>query len=53
MLTADAGFVATGIMGNNASEGSLDDSRRHRNVALGSMAVATASSVYMWFFRKD
>ena len=50
MLLADAGFVLTGHMGLNAKSGSYDDARRHRNVALGSMAIATAGASLMWFF---
>lgn len=50
MLTADAGFVATGVVAGNAQEGG-DDARTHRNVALGSMAVATAGAALMWFWK--
>ncbi len=50
MLLADAGFVATGRMGVNARSGSLADARRHRNVAIASMSVATIGAAMMWFF---
>lgn len=50
MLLADAGFVLTGHMGLNAKSGSFQDSQRHRNVALGSMAIATVGASMMWFF---
>jgi hypothetical protein len=48
MLGADAGFVATGLMapGDRDEIGSNDRST-HRNVAIASMGLATASYVYM------
>jgi len=49
MLLADAGFALTGHMGLNAKSGSVDDARRHRNVALGSMGIATIGASIMWF----
>jgi hypothetical protein len=53
MLGAEAGFVATGVLGSRASDGNLDDARTHRNVALGSVAVSTASVVGMWILNRD
>jgi hypothetical protein len=47
MLGADAGFVATGMMAPDDGE----DSDSHRNVAIASMGVATASYLFMLFTR--
>lgn len=47
MLGADAGFVATGMMAPDDGE----DSDAHRNMALASMGMATASYLYMLFTR--
>jgi hypothetical protein len=53
MLAADAGFAATGIMAEDA-EHDPDGRRRHRTVAIGSMAVATTSYLMMLSpFRPD
>lgn len=52
MLGAEAGFVATGILGTRATDGNMDDARTHRNVALGSVAVSTASVIGMWIFNR-
>jgi hypothetical protein len=49
MLLADAGFVITGRMGVNGKNGTVQDTRRHHNVALGSMGVATIGASMMWF----
>ena len=51
MLIADAGFVATGLIGRDAVDSGVDDAKRHRNVALVSMGIATASAAFMWFTR--
>lgn len=54
MLGADAGFVATGLMAPSDHEdgGSYsNDKSAHRNVALASMGMATASYLYMLFTR--
>jgi hypothetical protein len=51
MLASDAGFVTTGLVANKASEGSVADARRHRNVALVSMAPATIGAAMMWIDR--
>ncbi|MEO5904538.1 MAG: hypothetical protein ABIQ55_11030 [Gemmatimonadaceae bacterium] len=50
MLLADAGFALTGRMGVNAKSGSLADARRHQNVAVASMGIATIGASMMWFF---
>ena len=52
MLGAEAGFVTTGILGTRAKDGNMDDARTHRNVALGSVAVSTASVIGMWIFNR-
>ncbi|MEY4609268.1 MAG: hypothetical protein RL625_1485 [Gemmatimonadota bacterium] len=46
MLAADAGFVATGLLANEA-EGSASARNRHRNVAVGSIGLATAGWLTM------
>lgn len=50
MLAADAGFVATGALAESASN-SHDKALTHRNVALGSMGIATAGTALMWFWK--
>jgi hypothetical protein len=49
MLLADAGFVVTGRMGVNGKNGTVEDTRRHRTVALSSMGIATIGASMMWF----
>ena len=49
MLLAEAGFVVTGRMGVNGRSGSIQDVRRHQNVALASMGIATIGASMMWF----
>ncbi|HEX2779425.1 MAG TPA: hypothetical protein VHM30_07990 [Gemmatimonadaceae bacterium] len=53
MLAADAGFAVTGALAPDDDEGeggrSDDRATTHRNVALGSMALATAGTLIMWF----
>jgi hypothetical protein len=53
MLGAEAGFVATGILGTRATDGNMADARTHRNVALSSVAVSAASVVGMWILNRD
>lgn len=53
MLAAEAGFVATAVLAERA-EGSPDDRRLHRTVALSSMGVATTAYLLMLdLFRRD
>lgn len=53
MLSADAGFVATGILADRA-ETSPDDRDLHRAVALTSMGIATVGYLSMLdIFRRD
>ena len=48
MLGCDAGFVATGLLApDDEGGGSSDDRSLHRNVAVTSMAIASANFVYM------
>jgi hypothetical protein len=49
MLGADAGFALAGAVAGGASH-SLQGAQRHRTIALGSMALATAGSALMWFW---
>lgn len=52
MLGADAGFVATGLMAPGDHEDvDSNDKAAHRNVAIASMGMATASYLYMLFTR--
>ena len=50
MLAADAGFVWTGRLASDAKH-SDHDAQRHRNVALGSMALSTVGAGLMWLWR--
>lgn len=53
MLLADAGFVATGILADGAEDGAAGGASTHRAVAIGSMALSTASWLIMTdLFRK-
>jgi hypothetical protein len=50
MLAADAGFVWTGAIAGDAKR-SNDNARRHRNVALGSIGIATIGTAMMWLWK--
>ena len=50
MLAADAGFVWTGVVAGDAKQ-SNENARRHRNVALGSIGVATIGTAMMWLWK--
>jgi hypothetical protein len=50
MIASDAGFVATGILGDDAGH-SVHSQDRHRTVALTSMAVAAVGGAIMWFWK--
>lgn len=53
MLLADAGFAYTGLVASkDATDHGPPEARKHRNLGLGSMAIATAGASLMWF-RKD
>lgn len=51
MLAADAGFAYTGILAGDAS-GASDASRKHRDVALTSMALSTTGAILMWVWNR-
>ena len=50
MLLADAGFLYTASLAGAARE-SQDGANRHRNAALASIGVATASTLMMWLWK--
>ena len=50
MLASDAGFVWTGAIGGDA-EHSSSNARYHRNVAIGSMAIASVGTAMMWLWK--
>lgn len=52
MLLADAGFAYTGLVASkDATDHGPPEARKHRNLGLGSMAIATAGASLMWFRR--
>jgi hypothetical protein len=51
MLAADAGYVWTGAIGDGAKQSNAN-ARRHRNVALGSIGVATLGTAMMWLWKE-
>ena len=53
MLAADAGFVATGLIGRDAVRTDVDRARTHRNVALTSMGISTVSAAAMLILNRD
>lgn len=50
MLAADAGFLLTAQAADDAGESNAAGNR-HRNLAIGSMSLATASTIMMWLWR--
>jgi hypothetical protein len=50
MLLADAGFLYTASLAGGAKE-SIDGANRHRNAAIASIGVATASTLMMWLWK--
>ncbi len=50
MLASDAGFVAADATAHHAAF-SYNREVRHRNIALASIGLSTASAVYMWLTR--
>jgi len=50
MFIADAGFVYTGVLSSQA-ESSYDARQQHKNVAIASMSVATASWIMMLLWK--
>jgi hypothetical protein len=51
MLLADAGFLYTASLGGDANEGEGEGATSHRNAAIASIGVATASAVMMWLWK--
>ena len=51
MLAADAGFAATGLLLSDDAGREDQGGFSHRNVAIGSMGLATVGSALMWFFK--
>jgi hypothetical protein len=51
MLGSDAGFLWTGAVGGQAKRSNAN-ARYHRNIALGSISVATAGTLMMWVWNK-
>lgn len=50
MLLADAGFLWTASLAGDARE-SQNGANRHRNAAIASISVATASTLMMWLWK--
>ena len=50
MLLSDVGFVVTGKMGVNGKNGTVADTKRHHNMAIASMGIATIGASMMWIF---
>ena len=50
MLAADAGFVATAASAGSARGGG-HSADQHRSLAIGSMAIAAASTIMMWLWK--
>lgn len=51
MLLADAGFLWTATLADGARRSDAG-ANRHRNAAIASMSVATASTLIMWLWKK-
>ena len=51
MLLADAGFLYTASLAGDAHEGEGEGATSHRNAAIASIGVATASAVMMWLWK--
>jgi hypothetical protein len=50
MLGADAGFAWAGASAGSAKD-NIANANHHRAIAVSSMALATAGTAMMWFFR--
>jgi len=50
MLAADAGFMLTANAAGEARR-TDDGANRHRNLAIGSMSLAAASTIIMWLWK--
>jgi hypothetical protein len=51
MLAADAGFLYTASLAEDAGEGEAEGGTRHRNAALASIGLSTVGTGLMWFFK--
>lgn len=51
MLVSDVGFVWTAVSAGNAKR-SLDAARRHRTIAISSIALSAVGTGMMWLWRK-
>jgi hypothetical protein len=51
MLAADAGFAYTGTLAEDDGE-SRRENNRHRNFAVGSMAVSVVGTALMWLWQE-
>lgn len=50
MIASDAGFAWTGQLAGDAKH-SVNAQQKHRNVALGSMAISTVGAGMMWIWK--
>jgi hypothetical protein len=50
MLLADAGFLYTASLAGGAKESDAG-ANKHRNAAIASISVATASTLMMWLWK--
>lgn len=50
MLASDAGFIWTGAIADGAKRSNAN-ARRHRNVALASIGIATVGTAMMWLWK--
>ncbi|HEY4304903.1 MAG TPA: hypothetical protein VGM82_10575 [Gemmatimonadaceae bacterium] len=50
MVASDAGFVWTGAIADGAKRSDAN-AQRHRNVALGSIGIATVGTAMMWLWK--
>lgn len=52
MLASDAGFAWAGNVGSGARNKPYSTWQQHRNIALGSIGLATAGTALMWFWKQ-
>jgi hypothetical protein len=50
MLASDAGFAWAGAIGGDAKH-NFDTGKRHRDIALGSIALSTVGTAMMWLWK--
>ena len=51
LTAADAGFVWTASLAEDSDDGGPNANHRHRDVALGSIALSTVGTVMMWLWK--